>query len=159
MAFTFLHSFSSLAPWSTFGVQHFMSDSHRLVSTSGGGSFHESPFMAVIARIPAGTNFAASGIGSISFQGNFIADRLCLATSRTFQANISSRPCFLGISSSQSFKTKPSEVNRKSFQICKLNCLCLLYLQSSGWLPHLLAGCLEVKSGEGLSSQSDWTQS
>ena len=93
-----------------------MWDSHRLVSTSGGGSFHESPFMAVIARIPAGTNFAASGIGSISFQGNFIADRLCLATSRTFQADISSRPCFLGISSSQSFKTKPSEVKRKSFQ-------------------------------------------
>ena len=129
-----------------------MSNPHRLVSTDG-GSFHESPFMAVIARIPAGTNFAATGIGcqQPSFQGNFNADRLSLHPSRTFQANISSARCFFEHQFKSIFQNKTIRGQQKIIPKCNFNCWCLLSSQSSGWHLHLCA----VKSGAGLSSQSD----
>ena len=88
-----------------------MCSSHRLVST-GGGRFHESPFMAVIARIPAGTNFAATGIGSkeTSMQIGFAFPRPGLSKLIYLPLPPSS-----DISSSQSSKRKPPKKNRKSF--------------------------------------------
>ena len=86
-----------------------------------------------------------------SFQGNFNADRLSLHPSRTFQANISSARCFFGHQFKPIFQNKTIRGQQKIIPKCNFNCWCLLSSQSSGWHLHLCA----VKSGAGLSSQSD----
>ena len=92
-----------------------MSDSHRRVST-GGGSFHEGPFMAVIARIPAGTNFAATRIGRRRSKETSIQIGFAFSHPGLSKLIYLPLPASSGISSSQSSKRKPPEVNRKSFQ-------------------------------------------
>ena len=118
MAFTFLHSFSSLAPWSTFGVPHFMSDPHpdlfqpTVVVFTKDHSWRLLPGFPLAPTLPP-PGLVGSNVHSkeTSMQIGFAFTRPGLSKQIYLPLAASS-----GISSSQSFKTKPSEVKRKSYQ-------------------------------------------
>ena len=149
-----IHSFSKLAPWLVH-IWCFMSGPHRLVSTAE-VVFTKVHSWRLLPGFPLAPTLPPRGLVG-PFQGNFNADRIRVASSRTSQANISSTHCLFGHQFKSIFQYKTINIWDEIVAKCKFP-WSLLSLQSSGWLPHLPAGYLVVRSGAGLSSHLDWTQ-